>query len=528
MDDILSALDATSSKHVFEDCILNFMRNRTRVLVTHAVSLTLQKADHVVVIDNGRIVAQGPPTQVNNYGILNELISEEKDFEQPPEELTHALPEQRVRQSSHQSMVSLASTIDESLPLSSTFDRRGNPGGRMVELEDRCRGSVKARVYLVWLKAAGGARFTFTILLCLLLQQGLTVAQDLWLRQWANAFESGHEVDSMYYLSVYSATGFIMVLIVLGRLFYQMFGSLKASKALHNELFESLVFSKIRFYDVTPLGRIVNRLSRDLQTIDRDVSRDVVDCLINLFQFLSIILIITGVSRIILLFFLPIGAIYYVIGQYFLSTSRELKRLDSLSRSPIYSLFSETLSGVSIIRAFKQEHRFQAENYKRIDCNAKAFWYLWASNRWLTVRTDMVGAIVVLGTGVALLMSRDWLDPALVGVTLSYALNITDSMMWLIRVQAMVEMDMNAVERVDEWITGIKQEPRGSQSLVNPPPNWPSEGAISLENLVVQYSAAAGPILRGVTFSVKPREKVGIVGRTGTVVIFRRNLSMAR
>ncbi|KNE54789.1 hypothetical protein AMAG_00743 [Allomyces macrogynus ATCC 38327] len=526
MDDVLSALDAPTGKHVFEEAVLKLMRGKTRVLVTHAVSLTLPHADYVIVLDHGEIKAQGTPAEIGKLGILQDLKAEEDQFQAETEpETVEAMidadesssptdllpPGLRARKISH---LSATSQVEDSSPAPDKPDLAAI--GRLVQDEERCRGSVSWHIYRAWITAAGGMSFWVPLVAFLALQQVLLVGQDLWLRHWSNAYLTGDEVNAVYYLGIYVALGFIAIGLITGRLIYQFHGSLRASKSMHDELLFTLLHAKLLFWDRTPLGRVINRMSRDMQTVDRDIARDLVDGMVSGFQFLSILLLIIGVAPILLVVLVPVVFWYRAVAQRFLSTSRELKRLDSLTRSPIYSQFSETLTGVTTIRSFGHESRFMQELHRRVDLNHGAFFYLWISNRWLNVRTDWISAIVVFLTGLVLVLSRDMMDPALIGVTISYALTATDAIMWFIRIQAMVEMDLNSIERCVEWIDGIDKEPaEDTPTQIKPPATWPAFGIVEVRDLVAQYSPEAGPVLRGISFEVPARSRIAICGRSG-------------
>ncbi|ORZ37968.1 hypothetical protein BCR44DRAFT_1497559 [Catenaria anguillulae PL171] len=585
MDDILSAL--------------------TRSLPN--TSLNTACSDHVIVVEDGRIKAQGTPADVSQLGLLDELIREEEDHSVSLDSTTQggtgipiasasgsvrasredglgslgALsssvsvslskslsksfggasasgylqvgPEyRRKRQMSMQSMASVEeagaahmsalSNTDTSLVVGSyngagsgSLTMNGTSGstsaaaasatastpllpagsnpaaGRLVQEEDRARGSVQWRVYKAWITAAGGMGFWIALVIMLVMQQLGTVGQDLWLRHWTNAYakaSAGQVVDVWYYLGMYIVIGVCTISVIGLRLTLQFRGSMRASTVLHEKLLENLLYAKVRFFDTTPWVESV-RFSR--LPFHKSCSgyrrRPLQSRHIALHYHPDFVR-----GPLFTLFLIPIGFLCWSIGQYFLRCSRELKRLDSLTRSPIYSLFTETLSGVSVIRAYHHEDRFMADIFKRVDVNHRAFFYLWISNRWLNVRSDFIGALIVLTTGLVLLVARDWMDPALSGMLLSYALNVSDSLMWLIRVQAMVEMDMNSIERVDEWIEAIETEPRsGGLTERELPAGWPRSGAVQVDNLTVQYSATAGPVLKNVSFAIPPRAKMAAI-----------------
>lgn len=584
LDDCLSAVDSVVGKHIFEACITGpVMENRTRVLVTHNLGLTLSTADHVVIMRNGEILAQGSPAQIRSSIELLSELPEFQDQKQTADNKDCVTPTTAPNIASNPPNIDRLNTsstlIDEPVPQSpvKSTSKSAQKVSKLITEEERAKGSVSWHVYYTWIRAAGGVLFCAALCLGLMIAQGLTIGQDAWLRIWSNAyssfgeeirssfvhlFETSHsnikdtsnmvfgnlislsvptvvttekeyasknamvkndnrndkepaEVDVDFYLTVYVVISLVTVTIIMIRLTIQYLGSLRASKRLHDELLQTLLFAKIQFFDQTPIGRIINRMSKDLQTVDRDIARDFVDCLWNLFSTIAILCLVTWVTPMFMIAVFPIGLVYIYVARRYLSTSRELKRLDSLTRSPIYSQFQETLTGVSTIRAYGAEKRFIDENYRRIDTNHRAFFYLWISNRWLSVRTDFVGSLVVFLSGAFILLNLRTIDAALAGLVLAYSLNVTDSIIWVIRVHAMLEMDLNSIERIDEWAGKIDQEPPRIIESNRPPSDWPHAGNIVVQNLEVRYSPSLPPVLSDVSFDVKAGEKVGIVGRTG-------------
>ncbi|KAJ2793881.1 hypothetical protein H4R20_006403 [Coemansia guatemalensis] len=206
---------------------------------------------------------------------------------------------------------------------------------------------------------------------------------------------------------------------------------------------------------------------------------------------------------------------YWFIGALYISASREIKRFESVTKSPIYTHFGETLNGVSTIRAYGHEKRFIEANYNKIDDNAQPKIYMTAANRWLGIRVDLTGAFVSFLAGLfALMASGGRVDAGLAGMSLSYALNFTQHVLWVVRFYSINEMNLNSVERVVEYLDITPEAPVSIPDRV-PPAEWPAEGRISVEDLVLQYAASLPPVIHGISFEVRPREKIGIVGRTG-------------
>ena len=226
---------------------------------------------------------------------------------------------------------------------------------------------------------------------------------------------------------------------------------------------------------------------------------------------------------------IPLSLAYYWIQRYYLRTSRELKRLDSVSRSPIYAHFQETLGGVSTIRAFRQQQRFELENEWRVDSNLKAYFPSVSANRWLAVRLEFLGAIVILaaaGFSIISVANRSGLSPGLVGLAMSYALQITTALNWIVRQTVEVETNIVSVERILEYARLPSEAPEVIPTR-RPPVAWPSKGEIDFVNYSTRYREGLDLVLKNINLDIKSHEKIGVVGRTGagksslTLALFR-------
>jgi ATP-binding cassette, subfamily C (CFTR/MRP), member 1 len=226
---------------------------------------------------------------------------------------------------------------------------------------------------------------------------------------------------------------------------------------------------------------------------------------------------------------IPLGLMYYWIQRYYLRTSRELKRLDSVSRSPIYAHFQESLGGISTIRAYRQQNRFQLENEWRIDANLKAYFPSISANRWLAIRLEFIGAVCILGAAgfsVISVAGGSLLTPGLVGLAMSYALQITTALNWVVRQSVEVETNIVSVERVLEYANLPSEAPEIIRRN-RPPASWPAEGKIEFHNYSARYREGLDLVLKNITLGIKSQEKIGVVGRTGagksslTLALFR-------
>ncbi|KAI9013950.1 P-loop containing nucleoside triphosphate hydrolase protein [Phycomyces nitens] len=544
LDDCLSAVDAHTAKHLFDHCLTGrLMKDRTVILVTHHVGLCLKAAAYIVALKDGEVAEAGDPAVVLKSGVLGE-------------ELAHAEEEHVIEEEE--------AALDG--PIRSVHElekkEKKNGAGKLTQEEARATGSVALSVYASYFYASGGFFFWIMVLFLFCLAQACVLGQDYWIKVWASAYgtsepidgspanaslvgsfsiarfgsmettmmttsynshpfgtlvsdDQDNKVDVKYYLGIYFLIGIVALVVSSLRTYILYQGSLSASRNIHSQLLDRILRAKVRFFDTTPMGRIVNRFSSDLATIDQEVGPSLSYLLFAVAATLCVVILVSCITPAFLIPGTVITILFWLIGSYYLKTSRDLKRLNSVSRSPIYVQFGEAVNGVATIRAFGGQNRFIQENFNKIDSNNRPFLWMWATNRWLHCRVDTLGAFVSFCTGFVLVMSRSWIDPGLAGLSLSYALTFTVHVLWVVRMYAVNEMNMNAIERVDEYMS-IEEEPAIHIPETTPPPNWPATGSVKVENLVMQYSPENPPVLRDISFNVKPMEKVGIVGRTGS------------
>ncbi|KAI9318473.1 P-loop containing nucleoside triphosphate hydrolase protein [Dichotomocladium elegans] len=543
LDDCLSAVDAHTAKHLYEHCITgDLMRGRTVILVTHHVGLCIKDASYVVALKDGQVVSCGDPQMVIQSGALGDELNRKS------EEADDAAEE---------------AAVDGAVPLvPKTVKKKLEDGaGKLIKEEARAEGSVTWAVYKTYFHASGGYLFWFIIIFMFGATQLATLGQDYWIKVWASAYrdyssdtqvitsdavsslgsfrlqepplgnllvpQSGkQEVNIVYYLGIYIIIGVVALIMSTGKYIALVHASMVASYQLHEKLLHSILRAKVRFFDTTPLGRVINRFSSDIGTIDQELTMSLGTFLYSVVSTLCVVLLISAVMPLFIMPAVVIAALYWMIGAYYIATSRDMKRLNSVSRSPIYIQFEESLNGVATIRAFGANQRFLRENFKRIDDNNRPFLWMWATNRWLHIRVELLGSFVSFCTGLVVVISRNTVDPGLAGLCLSYALTFTAHVLWIVRMYAQLEMEMNSIERVHEYLN-IEEEAPARIPENEPPASWPETGSVKVEDLVMRYSPDSPAVLHNVSFETRPFEKVGIVGRTGsgkstlTLSIFR-------
>ncbi|KXT04927.1 hypothetical protein AC578_3478 [Pseudocercospora eumusae] len=432
--------------------------------------------------------------------------------------------------------------------------------------EKKAIGAVKLSIISSYLGQMGGWIYWTIAALCFGLQQLSQVSTTVWIQQWSNSYtkheyiasglsrnhtfavahvrggssnclRSGsciwnmpvlsnavHDVKTMrimnndvdvgYYLGVYAVLGLLYMCITLLREGVLFGGSLTASRRIHRQLMERVTHAKFRFFDSTPLGQIMNRFSKDVEAVDQEIAPVAVGVVHCLFSILTIVVLISVITPGFLIAGVFITILYFLIGRLYIASSRDLKRLESVQRSPLYQQFGETLSGMTTIRAYGDERRFIRENLHRVNTHSRPFIYLWAANRWLALRVDVVGALVSFFTGVFVILSVGRVDAGSAGLAMTYAVTFTENVLWFVRLYASNEQNMNAVERVKEYLD-VDQEAAPVIPENRPEANWPSKGSVEFIGYSTRYRSDFDFVLKNITFKISPGEKVGVVGRTG-------------
>jgi ABC-type multidrug transport system fused ATPase/permease subunit len=328
--------------------------------------------------------------------------------------------------------------------------------------------------------------------------------------------------DLWLYLGVY--VGLSVVSCGFGTLRYYtiLLASVRASRNLFTQLTYAVLRAPLRWLDTVPVGRILNRFTADFHLIDSRIGYDMGFMLFHMLEILGIIVAGVLVSPFLIVFAIILLAVCLQLATRYLAGAREIKRLESNAKSPIFEQFGTALAGIATIRAFCKAETYVQRMYEKIDRHAQAWWHLWLFNRWFSFRTNVVGAIFSTITA-GLIVSIPGINASLAGFALSFALQYTGAISWTLRQYANVELAMNATERVVEY-SNINIEDQGGEDV---PAAWPTEGKLEVKGLVVAYAADLPPVLKGLTFTVEKNQRVGVVGRTGagksslTLALFR-------
>ncbi|XP_017108725.1 multidrug resistance-associated protein 1 isoform X7 [Drosophila bipectinata] len=565
LDDPLSAVDAHVGKHIFEEVIgpKGMLARKSRVLVTHGVTF-LPQVDSIYVMKSGEISESGTFDQlVKNKGAFADFIiqhlqdgnEEEEELNQIKRQISstaddpeligsvekaiklarteslsdsisvtsadslmgrgNSLRRRTKRQDSHDSVASAAS-----------LKKKQEVEGKLIETEKSQTGGVDFAVYKHYIKSVGVFLSVATLVLNFVFQ-AFQIGSNLWLTKWANDENVSNDTSLRdMYLGVYGAFGFGQVSSYFVCSLTLALGCIYCSKALQESLLYNVFRWPMEMFDTTPLGRIVNRFSKDIDTIDNVLPMLWRMVISQAFAVLATIVVISLSTPIFLAVIVPIAFLYYFAQRFYVATSRQLMRLESVSRSPIYSHFGETVTGASTIRAYNVGDRFIEESDAKVDKNQVCKYPSVIANRWLAIRLEMVGNLIILFASLFAVLGGQT-NPGLVGLSVSYALQVTQTLNWLVRMTSDIETNIVSVERIKEYGETKQEAPWELEADKSKPKNWPEEGRVEFQNFQVRYREGLDLVLRGVSFNIKGGEKVGIVGRTGagksslTLALFR-------
>eukprot|EP00742_Colponemidia_sp_Colp-10_P009368 GILJ01010209.1.p1 GENE.GILJ01010209.1~~GILJ01010209.1.p1 ORF type:complete len:1421 (-),score=210.50 GILJ01010209.1:229-4491(-) len=374
-------------------------------------------------------------------------------------------------------------------------------------------GAVGNEVYRAYYAASGGLKGMALVIAAFLGCQLVVTGSDYWLVFWSNSSKDADHRDS-FYIRGYAFWLVALGVLVIYRSVVSATATLRASVTIHQRLFNGILYAPQHFFDTTPSGRILNRCSKDQEIIDKhlpEVIQDVLFCGITTLGAVAVVMVVAPLAVPLLL---VIGYIYFRVQAYYRPTSRELKRIEASLRAPIYSHVSATLMGLQIVRAFGHRQVFFQQCIEKLNANTRMYIYAFAVNRWLGVRLEMIGNLVIFTAAVFAVLMKDSVGTGFAGLVLSSVLSLSGNLNWFVRQLSEMEVQMNAVERVLQYCQLPSEGQRVNRSL-NLPANWPQEGRVQFNNLVIRYREDMPPVLHGVTCSIQSREKVGVVGRTG-------------
>ncbi|KFX86059.1 hypothetical protein V490_09250, partial [Pseudogymnoascus sp. VKM F-3557] len=487
MDDPLSAVDAHVGRHIFDNAICGLLNDKCRVLATHQLWV-LNRCDRIIWLEEGRV--QAVDTFAN-------LMANDAGFQHLME--TTAVEEKEEKKEDEGEVKEVKEKT-----------KKTKKGAGLMQAEERQVKSVPWSVYASYIKASGSMWSLFVVVLFLILSNGANIVTSLWLSWWTS---DKFGFPSSTYIGVYAALGVTQALLMFAfAVSLTVFGT-TASKVMLNRAITRTLRAPMSFFDTTPLGRITNRFSRDVDTMDNFLTDAIRMYFLTIGMIAATFALIIAYFHYFTIALVPLSVIFVFSAGYYRASAREMKRFESVFRSSLFAKFSEGLSGTASIRAYGLQDRFVTNIRNAIDEMNSAYYLTFSNQRWLSIRLDAIGNLLVFTTGILVITSRFNVNPSIGGLVLSYILAIVQILQFTVRQLAEVENGMNSTERVHFYGTELEEE--APLHTIEVAESWPQAGEIVFKDVEMRYRPNLPLVLSGLNMHVRGGERIGVVGRTG-------------
>lgn len=511
LDDVFSAVDAHTGTEIFKECVRGVLKDKTILLVTHQVDF-LHNVDLILVMRDGKIVQSGK---------YNELLNSGMDFKalvaahETSMELVdgHAAAQAENSPIKQRPQANGEEVNGENKALDQVKSVKGS--SKLIKDEERETGRVSLRVYKLYCTEAFGWWGVVAVVVLSLLWQSSLMAGDYWLA-YETAEERATSFNPSLFIRIYAIIAGVSVVVILVRAFSVTLLGLKTAQIFFSQILHSILHAPMSFFDTTPSGRILTRASTDQTNVDIFIPFLMGMAIAMYITVLGIFIITCQYAWPTVFLIIPLGWLNFWYRGYYLSSSRELTRLDSITKAPVIHHFSESIAGVMTVRSFRKQDMFSQENVNRVNANLRMDFHNNGSNEWLGFRLELIGSSILCISAVFMvLLPSSIIRPENVGLSLSYGMSLNSVLFWAIYMSCFVENRMVSVERIKQF-ANIPSEATWEIKDRVPPPNWPSQGYVDIKDLQVRYRPNTPLVLKGITLSIQGGDKIGIVGRTGS------------
>ncbi|XP_043490273.1 multidrug resistance-associated protein 5-like isoform X2 [Polistes fuscatus] len=544
LDDPLSAVDAHVGNYIFNKLILDALKEKTVILVTHQIQF-LECCHQIYLLQNGKISEHGTHTELmqlnKEYAIIVNNI-----FKQSKNKLNGEQYGQIMNKKNDIGSESNAELIDSPGNRDEESSQKIHSEGTTLTLQDKVEtGSVKVQTYHTYIKAAGGYLMAFLVFSILFSNVGGMAFSSWWLVVWikagggnATTIVPGSNVTLLsdniienpnftYYRNIYAICIGIIIITSLIRGSVITYATIRASTTIHNKVFKKIIASPLKFFETTPSGRIQNIFSRDIDEVDNYLPLAVDYMIQNIFTCIIAIFFICLVLPWFVIPLIILGIAFFMISKMFRVAMRDFKRMESTSRSPVLSFVTTTVQGLHTIHAFRKEKTFIKKFQELLDVNNLCTYMCNAAMRWSAVRLDSLAITCCSITAFFIIFLKGKIPAALAGLAMAYATQISGVFQYTVRLMSETEVRFISVERINYYLKNLEKEETPKESLIKIDDNWPTSGKIQFKNVKMKYRKELPLILLNISFTVKPGEKMGIIGRTGsgksslTIALFR-------
>nr|XP_050849546.1 ATP-binding cassette sub-family C member 5-like isoform X4 [Vespula vulgaris] len=543
LDDPLSAVDTHVGHYIFKKLILDALKEKTVILVTHQIQF-LECCDQIYLLQNGTISEHGTHMELmqldREYAIIVNNMLQQSKHKLNGEQYGQIInkDENNINSEPNIELINSQEKQDEE------NSKKIHSGGTTLTLQDKVEtGSVKMQTYHAYIKAAGGYLMALLVFCILFSNVGSMAFSSWWLVVWIKAgggnatvpgsngtLLSDNIIDNpnfTYYQNIYATCIGFIIMTSLVRGLVITYATIRASTRVHNSVFKNIISSPLKFFETTPSGRIQNIFSRDIDEVDNYLPLAVEYMIQNIFTCIVAIFFICFVLPWFSIPLIILGTVFFLVSKMFRVAMRDFKRMESTSRSPVLSFVTTTVQGLHTIHAFKKEKNFIKKFEELLDLNNLCTYMCNAAMRWSAVRLDSLAIACCSITAFLIIFLKGKIPAALAGLAMAYATQISGVFQYTVRLMSETEVRFISMERINYYLKNLEKEDTPKESLIKLDENWPSSGKIQFKNVQMKYRKELPLVLINISFTVKTGEKLGIVGRTGsgksslTVALFR-------